>query len=70
MLDQVGALVQEVWVALEDPLAVELRYQCKVHNEVDPSAQVTAARSAATPKKQVRLFRLQGVAASGSKSLP
>ena len=46
MLDQVSALVQEVWVALEDPLAVELRYQCKVHNDVGSSAQSPAARSA------------------------
>lgn len=31
--DQVGALVQEVCVGLEGSLAVELRYQCKVHND-------------------------------------
>ena len=36
--DQVGALVQEVCVGLEGSLAVELRYQCKVHRDVGPSA--------------------------------
>ena len=70
MLDQVSALVQEVWVALEDPLAVELRYQCKVHNDVEPSAQATAARSAAASASESAFCKAHGEAASGSESLP
>ena len=47
MLDQVVAFIQEVMVGLEVSLAVELRYQCKAHNGIVPSAQPATSRSAA-----------------------
>lgn len=38
MLDLVVAFVQEVIQELKGTLAVELRYQCKVHSQKGPSA--------------------------------
>ena len=58
MLDQVGALVQEVMVELKFPLAFELCYQ-KAHGVVVPSAQPATSRSAAGQPRGTGLFQDQ-----------
>ena len=57
--DQVGALVQEVCVGLEGSLAVELRYQCKVHSEIDPSAPGCNPHEVVQRQKQVAFSKAQ-----------
>ena len=70
MLDQVVAFVQEVMVGLKVSLAVELRYQCKVHNGKVPSAQPATSRSAAGTLEGKGLFQDHRRSRFGLSTLP